>query len=66
MQNLGLLEKKGLFAKGESEDIRIMVVDALRKVGGFEAASILKKVALRDSASSVKVKAVSAMRSFEK
>ncbi len=43
-----------------------MVVDALRKVGGFEAASILKKVALRDSASSVKVKAVSAMRSFEK
>jgi len=61
-----LLEKKGLFAKGESEDIRIMVVDALRKVGGFEAASILKKVALRDSARSIKEKAVSAMRSFEK
>ena len=61
-----LLDKKGLFAKGESEEIREVVVEALRKIGGPQGLKALKKIAIRDSSSNVRVKATMAIRSLER
>lgn len=62
---IDLLDKKGLFAKGESEEIREVVVEALRKIGGLNVLNALKKVTIRDSARSVREKAAIAIRSLE-
>lgn len=54
-----------MFAKGESEEIREAVVEALRKIGGLNVLNALKKVTIRDSARSVREKAAIAIRSLE-
>jgi HEAT repeat protein len=60
-----LLVKKGLFAKGESEDVRTTVVESLRRIGGFTSLSTLRKIAVGDSSRTVREKATLAIRSLE-
>jgi HEAT repeat protein len=63
---IDLLEKKGFLAKGESEDARAVVVESLRKIGGFRSLGTLKKIAVGDSSRAVREKATLAIRSLEK
>jgi HEAT repeat protein len=60
-----LLVKKGLFAKGDSEDVRTTVVESLRRIGGFTSLSTLRKIAVGDSSRTVREKATLAIRSLE-
>ena len=60
-----LVDKKGMFAKGETEDVREMVVEALRKIGGVKGLNSLKKIAIKDSSRNVRIKATIAIRSLE-
>ena len=60
-----LVEKKGLFAKGESEDVRELVVEALRKIGRAGGLNALKKITIEDSSRNVRMKAAMAIRNLE-
>lgn len=60
-----LIEKKGLFAKGESEDVRELVVEALRKIGSAGGLNALKKITIEDSSRNVRMKAAVAIRNLE-
>jgi HEAT repeat protein len=62
---IDLLVKKGLFAKGESEDVRATVVESLRRIGGLKSLSTLRKIAVGDSSRAVREKATLAIRSLE-